>query len=26
VLRSGQNSSYVPGEDSRVKEGDDYNW
>ena len=26
VLRSGQNSSYVPGEDSRAKEGDDYNW
>jgi hypothetical protein len=25
-LRSGQSSSYVPGADNRVKEGDDYNW
>ena len=25
-LRSGQTSSYVPGADNRVKEGDDYNW
>ena len=25
-LRAGQSSSYTPGADSRVKEGDDYNW
>jgi hypothetical protein len=25
-LRSGQNSSYVPGSDNRAEEGDGYNW
>lgn len=26
ALRAGQSSSYTPGADRRVKEGDDYNW